>query len=156
MLLDEMHRLFSEQKNQIESRFAEADRKLDLRFADSNAKLEQRFAAIDDSITKRINEVDDAFNKRFSESDLDWERRITDSEVRHLSLITASEKHQDDPVDIITKATSDIQSWRQESEGTVHNLKLKVDKLTRYWDQSVLDNTMASIGLISPSPPTLE
>jgi hypothetical protein len=31
----------------------------------------------------------------------------------------------------IMQAAGNLQSWRQESEGAVHDLKLKVDKLTK-------------------------
>jgi hypothetical protein len=38
----------------------------------------------------------------------------------------------------------------------VDDLKLKVDKLTKYWDRSFLDNATTSIGLISQPPSALE
>jgi hypothetical protein len=38
----------------------------------------------------------------------------------------------------------------------VDDLKLKVDKLTKYWDLSFLDNTVVSTGLINPPPPVSE
>jgi hypothetical protein len=50
----------------------------------------------------------------------------------------------------------ELQSWRQEFEGTVHDLKLKVDKLAKYWDRSLLDNDTASTGVISHVPPSSE
>ena len=36
------------------------------------------------------------------------------------------------------------------------DLKLKVDKLTKYWDRSLLDNVAASTGVISHVPLQLE
>jgi hypothetical protein len=38
----------------------------------------------------------------------------------------------------------------------VDDLKLKVDKMTKYWDLSFLDNTVVSTGLINPPPPVSE
>jgi len=54
------------------------------------------------------------------------------------------------------KVAGALESWRQDSEGAMDDLKLKVDKLTKYWDRSFLDNATASIGLISQPPPVLE
>jgi hypothetical protein len=45
-----------------------------------------------------------------------------------------------------------LESWRQASESAVDDLKLKVDKLTKYWDRTFLDNASALTGLISPPP----
>jgi hypothetical protein len=156
LLLDEMNRLFAEQKTQIEKRFEESDRKLNDRFTDSHNKLELRFTAVDDTISKRIAEVNDAFAKRFADSDLNWERRITDLEMRQISLISDSEQRQEALIAPVTKAAGELQSWHQESEGTVHDLKLKVDKLAKYWDRSLLDNATASTGVISHVPPSSE
>jgi hypothetical protein len=38
----------------------------------------------------------------------------------------------------------------------VDDLKLKVDKLTKYWDRSFLDQATASTGVISSAPPMSE
>jgi hypothetical protein len=72
--------------------------------------------------------------------------------MRHVSLIADTELRQEALVAPVTKAAGELQSWRQEYEGTVHDLKLKVDKLTKYWDRSLLDNATASTGVISHVP----
>ncbi|CAD6224880.1 unnamed protein product [Miscanthus lutarioriparius] len=167
LLLDEMHRLFNEQKTQIEDRFTEADQKLDLRFIDSSRLLEKRFvdvdksvtkhlANVDDSLNKRLTEVDDTLNKRLADSDLSWERRITNSELHQNNLIAEAERRQDDRIFGVMKVAGALESWRQDSEGAMDDLKLKVDKLTKYWDRSFLDNATASTGLISQPPSALE
>ncbi|CAD6260028.1 unnamed protein product [Miscanthus lutarioriparius] len=151
----------------VKDRFAEADRKLDSRFTDSSRLLEKRFTEVDDSVTKRLVDVDDSLNKcltevddsitkRIADSDLSWERRITDSELRQNNLIAEAERRQDDRLAGVVKAAGALESWHQESEGDVDDLKLKVDKLTKYWDRSFLDNATASTGLISPPPSALE
>ncbi|XP_066357372.1 uncharacterized protein [Miscanthus floridulus] len=152
LLLDEMNHLFNEQKTQIDARFTEADRKLDARFGDSDAKLEQRFTEVDDSITKRFTEFDDNITKRLADSDLNLERRITDSELRQSTLFTEFEQRQDKRISTVEQAAGTLESWRQESEGAVDDLKLKMSKLTKYWDRSVLDEQNGSSGLISPIP----
>jgi hypothetical protein len=156
LLLDEMHRLFKEQKAQIDERFAESDRKLDERFSDNSRKLDIRFTEVDDSITNRIAEFDNTITKRFADSDLNWERRITDSELCQSALLADVEKHHADGVCLITKSAGALEAWRQESEGAVDDLKLKVDKLTKYWDRSLLDQVTASTGVISSAPPMSE
>ncbi|CAD6254940.1 unnamed protein product [Miscanthus lutarioriparius] len=156
LLLDEMHRLFKEQKTQIDERFAESDRKLDERFTDNSRKLDIHFTEVDDSITNRIAEFDNTITKRLADSDLNWEQRITDSELRQSALITDVGKRHADGVSLIGKSDGALEAWRQESEGAVDDVKLKVDKLTKYWDRSFLDQAAASTGVISSAPPILE
>ena len=83
LLLDEMHRLFNEQKTQIEDQFAKADWKLDSCFTNSSRLLEQRFAEVDESVTKRLADVDDSLNKRVAEP----------SKITHLRRRSSSTRH---------------------------------------------------------------
>lgn len=156
MLLDEMHRLFQESDRKWDARFADADRKWDARFAECSRDLEQRLGDIDESIIKRFSDADDALTTRFAESDLNWERRITDSEIRQAELVVAAELRQEARLTAVVKATGSLESWRQESEGAVDDLKLKMSKLTKYMDRSVIDNPSASIGVISSAPSSVE
>jgi dGTP triphosphohydrolase len=162
-LLDETNRLFSVQKIQIEERFAESEQKLDSRFTDRTCILEQWFSAVDEALTKRIADVDDSLNKhlievddsitkRLADSDLAWERCITDSELRQNNLLFEAEQRQDERVISLAKTAGELESWRQASESAVDDLKLKVDKLTKYWGQTLLDNASALTRLISPPP----
>jgi hypothetical protein len=85
LILDEMHRLFKEQKFGFNSCLTDADRKLDSLekcFADSDRILEKRFTEIDASVAKQLTDLDDSFTKRLVDSDLSWERHITDLELR--------------------------------------------------------------------------
>lgn len=149
LLLDEMNRLFAQQKKHIDAHFTESDRKLEARFADSDNKLEQWLVAVDDAITMCFAEVDDSITKRFSDSDLNWERRITDSEVHHSNLLSELKQRQDSRLLSIEQVAGTLESWRQESEGAVDDLRLKMTELTKYWDRSVLDHASTSMGLIS-------
>lgn len=111
---------------------------------------------MDNTFNKCLTEVDDNISKRFFDSDLNWEHRITDSEICQNALISEAEQHQEARVTTIIKATGELESWRHELEGAVDDLKLKVNKLMKYWDRSFLDNATVSTGLISPSPHQLE
>jgi hypothetical protein len=155
-LLDEMHRLFNESDRKWDSRFAESDRKWDVCLGDSEKRLEQHFVEIEDSINKRFAETDDSLTQRFAESDLNWERRITDSELRQSDIIAAVERRQDTRIDTIFKATGLLESWRRESEGEVDDLKLKITKLTKYYDRSVFDNPPATAGIITVAQSPVE
>jgi hypothetical protein len=95
LILDEMHRLFKEQKSDFDSCFIDADRKLDSlekRFADSYRTLQKRFTAINTSIAKQLTDLNESLTKCLANSDLSWERRITDSELRQSSLILEAEQ----------------------------------------------------------------
>jgi hypothetical protein len=155
LLLDEMHRLFAEADRKWDARFTDVDRKWDARFADSSREVTQRLGDFDESFSKRLADIEDSFSKRFAESDLDWERRITDSEIQHSELIIAAEQRQENRLNAVVKATGSLESWRQESEGTVDDLKLKMNKLTKYMDRSFLDNSDVG-GVISLGPSTVE
>jgi hypothetical protein len=156
LLLDEMHRLFAESDRKWDAQSADADRKWDTRVVDSEKQIEQRITDFDDSVTKRFSAADDSLAQRFAESDLNWERRITDSEVRQSDLISHIEKRQDARIDSVLQATGDLQSWKQESEGAVDDLKLKMSKLTKYYDRSVFDNPPALSGLPTVISPQVE
>jgi hypothetical protein len=56
----------------------------------------------------------------------------------------------------VVTATGSLESWRQESEGAVDDLKSKMMKLTKYMDRSVFDNTSESLGMISSGPSSVE
>lgn len=152
LLLKEMHRLFAEQKTQIDARFAKSDRKWDARFTDSDRKLEERLSEVDATITKRFDDTDHVLTQRFVESDLNWERRLLDSEIRQSSIFTELEQRQEGRFDRLEQSAGALESWRQESEGAVDDLQLKMTKLTKYRDRSVFDNSMVSTGVISPVP----
>lgn len=90
-------------------------------FTDSDRTLEKRFIKAKESITKRFSDLDDAFTKRLTETDLNLEQRITDSEVCHTTLISESEQHQEAHIYAIAKSTGSLETWRQESDGTVED-----------------------------------
>ncbi|CAD6266826.1 unnamed protein product [Miscanthus lutarioriparius] len=134
MLLDEMHRLFTEQSTKIDTRltesdhridelFAESERKLDSRFTDGDRRLEKRFVEVEDSINKRFIDINESLTKRIADSDLNLERRIiTDSELRQSTLISDSEQRQDLRLITVEHAAGALERWRQESEGAVDDL----------------------------------
>jgi hypothetical protein len=155
LILDEMHRLFAEQKSSFDVCFTEADRKLDSCFTDSDRVPEKRFTEIDESVTKRLTDIDDALTKHLTDLDLNWERHITDSEVRQ-SALSEVEQRQEALVSTIVKSTGALESWRQESKGAMDDLELKMSKLTQLMDRSILGNPQALTGLISGSPPIME
>lgn len=152
LLLDEMNRLFTKQKDRIDTCFTESERKMDACFTNSNTKLEKRFGEVDESITKRFTEFNDAITKCLSDSDLNWECGITDFELWQSTLLTKLDQCQDRHLATIEQSTGSLESWRQESEGKVDDLKLRMSKLTIYWDRSVLNQASGSSGLNSQGP----
>lgn len=70
-------------------------------------------------------------DKRFKEADAVVEQRIIDSELR-----------QDQRLLTIEKATADITEWCQEHEGLVDDLRLRIGRLDKYWNRSVIENTV--------------
>lgn len=72
--------------------------------------------------------------------------------MRQTNLFTEFEQCQDRRLTAIEKSAGALESWRQESEDAVDDLKLKMHKLTKYWDRFVLDQLDDSSGLISPVP----
>jgi hypothetical protein len=68
-------------------------------------------------------EADESLDKRFKEANTTVEQRIIDSEL-----------HQDSRLITIKKAASDLNSWRQEHEGVVDDLRLRISKLDKYWN----------------------
>jgi hypothetical protein len=58
----------------------------------------------------------------------------------------------------IEKATAEITEWRQEHEGVVDDLRLRIGRLDKYWNQSVIVNTAAFIepGIFTEPPVTVE
>jgi dGTP triphosphohydrolase len=131
-------------------RAEDADPELNNKF--TSAAIELQFKTVDENIAKHITAVDDSITKRITECDLNWERRITNSELRQSNLTVESEQRQEKRVGNIEHAAGELVHWCQESEGVVNNLKLKVDKLTKYWDRSFLDNNFALTGLITSLP----
>jgi hypothetical protein len=71
-------------------------------------------------------------------------------------LISEIDKRHEDRVSAIAKTTGDLEAWHQDSEGAVDDLKLKVNKMTKYWDRSFAGAATTSPGVFSASPSSLE
>jgi hypothetical protein len=124
----------TESDRQIDELFVESVRKLESRFIDSDRRLEKHFMEVEDTITKRFTEIDESFNKCLTDSDLNLERHSTDSEIRQSALISNSKQLQDLHLITVKHAAGLLESWKQEFEGAVDDLKLKMSKLTKYMD----------------------
>jgi hypothetical protein len=74
-----------------------------------------------DFLERRFVELDDAMDKRFKEADAVVKQRIIDFELR-----------QDQHLLTIEKAIADIMEWRQEHEGLVDDLCLRIGRLDKY------------------------
>lgn len=79
-------------------------------------------------LERRFDEVDEAMDQRFKEAESVVEQRIIDSELR-----------QDVRLSAVEKTAEDLTSWRQEQEGLVDDLRLRLGKLDKYWNRSVLE-----------------
>jgi hypothetical protein len=96
-----------------------------------------------DLLERRFVEADEALDKRFRDADAAVEQRIIDSELR-----------QDARLINIEKAASDLTSWRQEHEGIVDDLRLRIGKLDKYWNRSVIETAAVHVEpAIFPDPP---
>ena len=87
-----------------------------------------------DLLERRFTEADEVLDKRFREADAAVEQRIIDSELR-----------QDARLSSIEKTASDLTSWRHEHEGIVDDLRLRIGKLDKYWNRSVIEFTTAHL-----------
>jgi hypothetical protein len=101
--------------------------------ADQGALLERRFL-----------EADEVLEQRFKDAESAVEQRIIDSELR-----------QDTRLVNIEKAAGDLQSWRQEQEGVIDDLRLRLTKLDKYWNRSIADN-VTEPALFNEPPVKLE
>lgn len=96
---------------------------------EQNERLDKRFADID----TRFAEADANLDHRFTESDINIERRILDSELR-----------QDERVTGLEQAAGIFESWRQETQGVVGDLRTEVGKLCKHWDRAVKEQSSTS------------
>jgi uncharacterized coiled-coil protein SlyX len=96
-----------------------------------------------DLLERHFVEVDDAMDKRFKEADTVVEQRIIDSELR-----------QDQRLQAIEKTATDIAEWRQEHEGVVDDLRLRIGRLDKFWNRSIIEHTDAFTepGIFSEPP----
>ena len=85
------------------------------------ATIQKQLSDQKDLLERRFVEADESLDKRFQAADAVVEQRIIDFEHR-----------QDARLSSIEKATSDLNSWHQEHEGVVDDLRLRIGKLNKY------------------------
>jgi hypothetical protein len=105
--------------------------------------IEKQLADQCDLLERHFVEVDDAMDKRFKEADAVVEQRIIDSELR-----------QDQCLQAIEKTATDIAEWHQEHEGVVNDLRLRIGRLDKFWNHSIIEHTDAFTepGIFSEPP----
>ena len=104
------------------------------KLATAQAVTQKQIAEQKDLLERRFSEADEVLDKRFREADAAVEQRIIDSELRQEVCLST-----------IEKAASDLTSWRQEHEGIVDDLRLRIGKLDKYWNRSMIDSATAHI-----------
>jgi len=87
-----------------------------------------------DLLEQRFTEADEVLDKRFWESDAAIEQRIMDSELCQVARLSS-----------IEKTALDLTSWRQEHEGIVDDLRLRIGKLDKYWNRSMIESAAAHL-----------
>ena len=102
------------------------------KIAADQSNIQKQLSDQRDLLEHRFHEADASLEKWFEEDDATVERRIIDSELRQDSRLT-----------VIEKAASDFVLWRQETEGVMDDLRLKVNKLDKHWDCSVIEQTIS-------------
>jgi hypothetical protein len=56
----------------------------------------------------------------------------------------------------VEKAIADITKWRQEHEGIINDLRLRIGRLDKYWNRSIIENTVVQTepGIFTDIPGT--
>ena len=110
-------------------------------FKEKTQILDRRFVDDEHSVEQHIIE---------SETCLDG--CITDLEACLNSILTESECRQDGCLKIIEKVMGGLEEWRQDAEGVLDDMRLKVLKLNKAWDRSVVEQSSSAPGLIAYPP----
>jgi len=110
-------------------------------FKEQTQILDRRFADAEHSVEQRIIEL---------ETRLDG--RIADSEAFLNIILTESERRQDGRLKIIEKVTGGLEGWCQDAEGVLDDMRLKVLKLNKAWDRSIVEQSSSAPGLIAYPP----
>ncbi|CAD6259546.1 unnamed protein product [Miscanthus lutarioriparius] len=105
--------------------------------------IQKQLSDLRDLLERRFMEVEENLDRRFKDIDAAVEQRIIDSELR-----------QDGSLIAIEQAASDFTKWRQEHEGIIDDLRLRIGKLDKYWNRSVIESAAVHIeSAIFPEPP---
>jgi hypothetical protein len=99
----------------------------------------QKLAATQTETQKQLADQGALLERRFLEADEVLEQRFKDAESAVEQRIIDSELRQDTRLVNIEKAAGDLQSWRQEQEGVIDDLRLRLTKLDKYWNRSIAD-----------------
>lgn len=79
-------------------------------------------------ILDKISEHDAKWEKLFKEQDVKWDKRFMEA---------ASD--QEKCVPDLEKVVSSLDEWRPEINSTIDDIRLKVRKLNKYWEQALLE-----------------
>jgi len=107
-------------------------------FQEQNSLLDRRFADSEQTVEHRI--VD-------SENRIDG--LIRDSETRLDIRITEATQRQDDRLKSLEAAAGGLETWRQDAEGVLDDMRLKVLKINKQLDRSMIEQSSSGPGLLS-------
>jgi hypothetical protein len=115
-------------------------------------ELQRLFKEQTQLLDRRFSDAEHSVEQRIIESETRLDGRLTDSESRLDSIITESKRLQDVRLTTIEKVARDLEAWRQDAAGALDDMRLKVLKLDKAWDRSVIEQSTTTTGLISTSP----
>ena len=103
-------------------------------------------------LQRLFKEQTQILDRRFADAEHSVEQRIIESETHLDSILIESERRQDGRLKIIEKVMGGLEEWRQDAEGVLDDMRLKVLKLNKAWDRSVVEQSSSALGLIAYPP----
>jgi hypothetical protein len=98
---------------------------LSKRFDDLEARWEQSFTEAGEKL-KEFAEAEEKWEVRFSQCDDKWERQFADLTVA-----------QDAGMEKLERVTAALDEWKPEVEGTMHDIRIEVGKLSKHRERAV-------------------
>ncbi|CAN6166876.1 unnamed protein product [Urochloa humidicola] len=120
LILDEINKKFDEKFGEFESKWGS-------RFSESEGKLESRLKETEEKLKNQFSEAEERMESRISKADDQWERRFADLSIAQESRVSALER-----------AASSFDDWRPDIEGTMDDIRLEVNKISKNWERALL------------------
>jgi hypothetical protein len=115
------------------------------------AEMEKMFEKQNQLLDRRFADSEQSVEHRIIDSEQRIDGRIRDTEARIDDRITAATRRQDERLQSIEAATGGLQSWQQDAEGVLDDMRLKVLKLNKQLDRSLIEQSISAPGLLSSS-----
>ncbi|WVZ48794.1 LOW QUALITY PROTEIN: hypothetical protein U9M48_000203 [Paspalum notatum var. saurae] len=136
LLVDELHR-----------RFDELNTKWDQRLSDSEKRQFDHVDRLEAHYGERLDRLE-AAAQVFDDWRPRLEARLSDSEKRQFDHVDRLAAHHGERLDRLEAAALVFDDWRPRVEATVDDVKLDVNKLSRFCNRAVFANTAADGGIL--------